>query len=127
MGLRPLFMPKNLSPTRAKAPLRNSRCSIITGKGDIMKVIFLQDVPNVAKAGQTKEVANGYARNFLIPKKLAILAKTSAMSKTAVTGRIKARENAELTALARQLEGKEVILKAKAGAKDRLYGSITSA
>jgi len=92
-----------------------------------MRVIFLQDVPNVAKAGETKEVANGYARNFLIPKKLALLAKTSAMNQTEVTGRIKARENAELTALARQLEGKEVILKAKAGAKDRLYGSITSA
>ena len=92
-----------------------------------MRVVFLQDVPNVAKAGETKEVANGYARNFLIPKKLALLAKTGVMSQTETTGIIKTRENAELMALAHQLEGKEVILKAKAGAKDRLYGSITSA
>jgi len=92
-----------------------------------MRVVFLQDVPNVAKAGEIKEVANGYGRNFLIPKKLALLAKPQAI-KQAETGDIaKARVNAELTALAGQLEGKELILKAKAGAKDRLYGSITSA
>ena len=39
-----------------------------------MKVIFLENVPNVAKVGETKEVATGYARNFLIPRKLALLA-----------------------------------------------------
>lgn len=39
-----------------------------------MKVIFLQDVPRVARAGEIKEVANGYGRNFLIPRKLAIMA-----------------------------------------------------
>ncbi|GAI09782.1 unnamed protein product, partial [marine sediment metagenome] len=39
-----------------------------------MKVIFLQDVPNVARAGEIKEVASGYGRNFLIPQKLALLA-----------------------------------------------------
>ena len=92
-----------------------------------MRVVFLQDVPNVAKAGEIKEVANGYARNFLIPRKLALLAKPQAI-KQAETGDIaKARVNAELMTLAGQLEGKEVILKAKAGAKDRLFGSITSA
>ena len=39
-----------------------------------MKVIFLQDIPNVARAGEIKEVASGYGRNFLIPQKLAVLA-----------------------------------------------------
>jgi large subunit ribosomal protein L9 len=92
-----------------------------------MRVVFLQDVPNVAKAGEIKEVANGYGRNFLIPKKLASLAKHQAISQTETKDKMKAQLNAELMALARQLEGKEVILKAKAGAKDRLYGSITSA
>jgi large subunit ribosomal protein L9 len=92
-----------------------------------MKVVFLQDVPNVAKAGEIKEVADGYARNFLIPKKLALVAKPQAISQTKTVERTKAGENTELIALAHQIEGKEVILKAKAGAKDRLYGSITSA
>ena len=43
-----------------------------------MKVIFIEDVTNVARAGQTKEVADGYARNFLFPRKLAVLANSQA-------------------------------------------------
>jgi large subunit ribosomal protein L9 len=92
-----------------------------------MKVVFLQDVPNVAKAGEIKEVAAGYGRNFLIPRKLAALASPQAMSQVETTGRTETEENAELVELAAQLEGKEVSLKAKAGAKERIYGSITSA
>jgi large subunit ribosomal protein L9 len=92
-----------------------------------MKVVFLQDVPNVAKAGEIKEVAAGYGRNFLIPRKLATLASPQAMSQVATIDKTEARENAELVELAAQLEGKEVSLKAKAGAKERIYGSITSA
>ena len=96
-----------------------------------MKVIFLQDVPNVARAGEIKEVADGYGRNFLIPKKLAILARLSALSTTETQLKTKTKNQeqieAELVELANQLEGKEVILKARVGAKDRLYGSITSA
>jgi len=94
-----------------------------------MKVVFLQDVPNVAKAGEIKEVAPGYARNFLIPKKLALLAKPQALSQIETIKRIetKEKEKAELATLAQQIEGKEITIKAKAGAKDRLYGSITSA
>ncbi len=93
-----------------------------------MKVIFLQDVPNVAQAGQVKEVADGYARNYLIPRKLAALAQPQAVSKIeASTKKMEARLTGELKELAGQLEGKEVSLKAKAGAKEKLYGSITSA
>ncbi|MFC2013391.1 50S ribosomal protein L9 [Chloroflexota bacterium] len=96
-----------------------------------MKVLFLQDVPNVARLGDTKEVANGYARNFLIPKKLAILASPSSASTIEAQLKAKAKEQgkiqAELADLANQLEGKEVILKARVGAEDRLYGSVTSA
>jgi len=93
-----------------------------------MKVIFLQDVPNVAQAGQVKEVADGYARNYLIPRKLAAMAQPQAVSQIeARTKKIEARLTGELTELAGQLEGKEVSLKAKAGAKEKLYGSITSA
>jgi large subunit ribosomal protein L9 len=92
-----------------------------------MKVVFLQDVPNVAKAGEIKEVAAGYGRNFLIPRKLAALASPQAISQVETGGKAQARTDEELVELAQQLEGKEVSLKAHAGAKERLYGSITSA
>jgi large subunit ribosomal protein L9 len=93
-----------------------------------MKVIFMQDVSNVAKAGEIKEVADGYGRNFLIPKKLALLAKSPAsITQFKMKAQSQANTQAELVELAQQLEGKEIILKAHAGAKDRLHGSITSA
>jgi large subunit ribosomal protein L9 len=92
-----------------------------------MKVVFLQDVPHVAQAGEVKEVADGYGRNFLIPKKLAALAHPQVTSQIKTKDSIKAQMKTELIELAHQLEGKELSLKAKAGAKDRLYGSITSA
>ena len=96
-----------------------------------MKVIFLEDVSNVARAGEMKEVADGYGRNFLIPKKLALLATPSATStieaQQGITERSQAQTEDEMTERAHQLEGKEIILKAKTGAKDRLFGSITSA
>ncbi len=96
-----------------------------------MKVIFLQDVPNVARAGEIKEVASGYGRNFLLPQKLAVLASSPAISLVEAQRKINARNQqqtgAELVELANQLDGREVFLKARVGAKDRLYGSITNA
>lgn len=92
-----------------------------------MKVVFLKDVPNVAQAGEVKEVADGYGRNFLIPRKLAALASSQAMSQAVITNKAQASTNEELVELAQQLDGKEVSLKAHAGAKKQLYGSITSA
>ncbi len=92
-----------------------------------MRVVFIQDVPNVARAGEIKEVADGYARNFLIPRKLALLAKSHVLSQLETREITEAKEDEELTMLAQQIEGKEVNIKAKAGAKDKLYGSITSA
>ena len=94
-----------------------------------MKIIFLQDVPNVARAGEIKEVANGYGRNFLIPQKLALLAKPGVTSMIEAQPWIKAQaeSQAKLVELAHHLDGKEVTLKARVGAKERLYGSITTA
>ncbi|TET66756.1 MAG: 50S ribosomal protein L9, partial [Dehalococcoidia bacterium] len=96
-----------------------------------MKVVFLEDVPNVAETGEVKEVADGYGRNFLIPKKLAILADAKATQIIEAQLKKKAQRQAETEAemreLAKQLEGQEIVLKARAGAKDRLYGSITNA
>ena len=96
-----------------------------------MKVVFLKDVPSVAKAGEIKEVASGYGRNFLIPQKLAMLASPQAVSLVEARRRVKARQQAEseteLLELARELEGKEITLEARVGAKEHLYGSITNA
>jgi large subunit ribosomal protein L9 len=95
-----------------------------------MKVIFVRDVTNVAKAGDIKDVPSGYARNFLLPKKYAILADSAATTQRAQTLIKKEREEAaklgELTALAKEVDGKEVILKARAG-KEKLFGSVTAA
>jgi large subunit ribosomal protein L9 len=91
-----------------------------------MKVIFLEDVTNVAHAGDTKEVADGYGRNYLLPKKLAIVSKPGAVSQ--VKAQIEAKAETEKNKkLAAQLEGKEVTLTVKMGAKERMHGSITAA
>ena len=96
-----------------------------------MKVIFIKDVPSIGRAGEIKEVADGYGRNYLIPKKLAALAKSDSVNamavKIAAQARSLAQTEAELTEMAGQLEGKEVFLEAKTGGKARLYGSITTA
>ena len=93
-----------------------------------MRVIFLEDVPNIARIGETKEVADGYGRNFLIPKKLALPADSPDAAQIAT--RLQAarkKTDEELAGLLERLEDKAVTIKAKVGAKDRLYGSITSA
>jgi large subunit ribosomal protein L9 len=91
-----------------------------------MKVIFLEDVPNVAKAGDVKEVTDGYGRNFLLPKKLALVSKPGAVA--TIKARIEARaETEKMKKLAAEIEGKEIILKVKMGAKERMHGSITAA
>jgi large subunit ribosomal protein L9 len=96
-----------------------------------MKVVFLKDVPRVAKAGEIKEVASGYGRNFLIPQELAMLASPQAISLAEAQRRAKAHQQAEseteLLELARELEGKEITLEARVGAQEHLYGSITNA
>jgi len=96
-----------------------------------VKVIFIEDVPDVALAGEAKEVADGYGRNYLLPKKLAVLANSAAsniveaqLKKVAVK---RAQVAAEMTEVAKKLDGVEVTLKAKVGEKERLYGSITGA
>ncbi len=96
-----------------------------------MKVIFLEDVPKIAKAGEVRDVSDGYGRNFLIPQKLAMAASPGAMkavkAELDIRMRGEARTEAELLELAKELDGKEVALTARTGGKERLYGSITSA
>ena len=96
-----------------------------------MKVIFLEDVSHMGRAGETKEVADGYGRNYLIPQKLAVLANSQASNIVAAQLKKLAHRQlmyeSEMKELAARLEGKEYILKARAGSKGRLYGSITNA
>lgn len=95
-----------------------------------MKVIFLQDVPNVASAGQVKEVADGYSRNYLLPRKLAVVATPAELNKLEAQrqadARRQARSEQEAEALAQTLQGMTLVFKARVGDKDRIYGSITS-
>jgi large subunit ribosomal protein L9 len=100
-------------------------------KRKVMKVVFLQNVPRVARVGEVKEVADGYGRNFLIPSKMALPASVEAINKLgsqlAIQARNQAETEAELLEMAKNLDGREVILEARIGSKDRLYGSITAA
>jgi large subunit ribosomal protein L9 len=95
-----------------------------------MKVIFIEDVPNVAKAGEIKDVTDGYGRNFLIPRKLAAIATTRAIAdaKAEMEKRVheRARTENEMKQLAEEINGKEVIVAAKTGGKEKLYGSVTA-
>lgn len=91
-----------------------------------MKVVFLEDVTNVAKAGDVKDVADGYGRNYLLPKKLALVSRPGAANQ--VKAQIEARAETQiLKKLADDINGKELTFKVKMGAKDRMHGSITAA
>lgn len=96
-----------------------------------MKVIFLQDVSSKGKQGEIKDVADGYARNFLFPRKLALPATPAAMKEAQVrmeeNKKKRERYQTELGQLAQRIEGTELNFKAKAGGKGRLHGSITAA
>src|SRR5205085_10238755 len=96
-----------------------------------MKVLFKKDVMDVAKAGQVKDVADGYARNFLIPRGLAVAATSSALKQVADVQAVAARHAAEEERAARELkerlEAQPVVIEAKAGSQGRLYGSVTTA
>ena len=96
-----------------------------------MKVILLQDDKGKGKKGQMLEVSDGYARNFMLPKKLAIEATADAintmrMNDKATQERI-AREKAEALATANKLREMTVVVKAKGGGSGRLFGSVTNA
>lgn len=95
-----------------------------------MKVILTTDVQGTGKAGEVKDVADGYARNYLIPRKLAIPASAGALKnveqKRASEQKKAAAEEAAARALAERLTAAPVVLTAKVGDQGRLYGSITS-
>jgi len=95
-----------------------------------MKVILLQDVKGKGKKGQLLEVSDGYARNFMLPKKLAIEAtpdaiNTMRMNDKATQERI-AREKAEAMAISKQLREMTVTVTARGGGNGKLFGAVTA-
>ena len=95
-----------------------------------MKVILLQDVKGKGKKGQLLEVSDGYARNFMLPRKIAIEATADAvntmrMNDKATQERI-AREKAEAMETAKKLRELTVTVTAKGGGNGRLFGSVTN-
>ncbi len=95
-----------------------------------MKVILLQDIRALGKKGDIKEVADGYARNFLLPKSLAKEANETNLKdlakQKADVARKEAKEAAEAQELAQKLESTKIELKVKSGDNGRLFGSITA-
>ena len=94
-----------------------------------MKVILLSDVPKVGKKGEIKEVSDGYARNFLLPRKLAIEATTDAINTLNLKEKARkaeeARQKAEAEAISGKLKDCPVKLTAKAGNGGKLFGAVT--
>lgn len=95
-----------------------------------MKVILSQDVKGQGKKGQLVEVSDGYGRNFLLPRKLAVEASADNVNKMKLEEKAKkareAAEKAEAEALNEKLKGAVVKLKAKGGAGGRLFGAVTT-
>ncbi len=96
-----------------------------------MRVVFIENVPSVAKAGEIKEVKDGYGRNYLIPRKLAKAATAAVMKDIERQHEVLDRRSAKLEAdadnLTKQLDGLAVTITAKVGNTGRLYGSVTNA
>ena len=95
-----------------------------------MKVILTQDVKGTGKAGEVKDVADGYARNFLIPRKLAVPATAGALKgveqRQAAESKRAAAEETTARELATRIGAEPIVIRAKVGDQGRLYGSITS-
>ncbi len=96
-----------------------------------MRVILMSDVKSLGTTGTVVEVADGYARNFLLPRGLAAEASKGSLALLEQQRKAKARRDAEATAnaeaLGKQLEGLQLSVPAKAGGNGRLFGAITNA
>ena len=95
-----------------------------------MKVILLTDVKGKGKKGQMIEVSDGYARNYMLPRKLAQEATADAVNTMRMndkaTAERQARERAEAVAISKQLRELTLVVKAKGGGAGRLFGAVTT-
>lgn len=96
-----------------------------------LKIVLLEDVPKLGLTGDNKEVAPGFARNYLFPRNLATLATPGAVrladERRKAENKRQQKTRAAQEELAKKLEGVSLKITAKAGEKGRLFGSITSA
>lgn len=96
-----------------------------------MKVMLVQDVDALGRAGDVKEVADGYGRNFLLPRKLAVIAhkgiEAEAKRLRDAATRREAKDREEAQALADEVGNKTVVLRLRVGEGDKVFGSITNA
>jgi large subunit ribosomal protein L9 len=104
--------------------------TIQAGRFDFMKIVLRQDVPKLGEAGSIQTVADGYARNYLIPRGFAVVA-TDGEIKTAqhnmrVRERKVARQEDQMQSLADKIQGTRLAFTARAGEQGRLFGSVTS-
>jgi len=94
-----------------------------------VKVVFLEEVAGSGRVGEVKNVADGYARNYLLPRKLAVPATDHnvrlAQARAEAEARRRAKADAEAEVLAEKLAGKRITITVKAGPQGRLYGSVT--
>ena len=94
-----------------------------------MKVVFLEDVEGVAQGGEVKDVKNGFARNYLLPKNLAApathnnLQRIEKLRRQANVDRVEKLE--DMKSVAEGINDTEIVMEMRAGANDRLYGSVT--
>jgi large subunit ribosomal protein L9 len=97
----------------------------------VMKVILIQDVPKLGSAGTIQDVANGYARNYLIPQGMATIATKGSIKQVeerqAAEAKRIAKQEEELRGLSERIQGTRIEIDARVGEQGRLYGSITSA
>ncbi|MGE5380829.1 MAG: 50S ribosomal protein L9 [Methylocystaceae bacterium] len=95
-----------------------------------MKVILTQDVKKLGQKGDLKEVSDGYARNFLFPRNLAVEATATRIKemdeRKTSEGRRKEREEEQARAIKAKLDGKTINVKAKMGKDGKLYGAVTA-
>ena len=95
-----------------------------------MKVILLQDVKGKGKKGQMLEISDGYARNFLLPKKLAVEATPDAINTMRMNDKAAAeraaKERAEALEISHKLREMTLVVTAKGGGAGKLFGSVTS-
>ena len=95
-----------------------------------MKIILLQDVKGKGKKGQLLEVSDGYARNFMLPKKLAIEATPDAINTMRMNDKAAAekaaKERAEAMEISRQLRAMTLTVTARGGGGGKLFGSVTN-
>jgi large subunit ribosomal protein L9 len=95
-----------------------------------MRVVLRDDVDNLGKKGDLVDVADGYARNYLVPRGLALKASAGSQKQADAMRRNREardrRERESAQALAAQFEGRTITIKARAGGEGRLFGSVTS-